>query len=129
MEEDAPRLEGERATERSAEAASVGGAVTAIGGRIDRTRPGRDLRASPWGTILMLGGAAAAVWLLTGTRRASGADRRRPARRRGEGHEFTRTHYDAGAEHSLESGAARLPVTPAVGASEMPIGTHGETTR
>ena len=49
-----------------------------------------------------------AVWLMMTPRRRAPVDDG-AADRGGEGHEFTRTHYDAGTEYPLESAATRVP--------------------
>jgi len=110
----------------SALAASAKEAVTdkaaSLGDSLASSQPARYARANPWGTALMLTGAAVAVWLMVSPRhprRPSRRGRRRP----GSGHEFTRTHYDAGVEHGLESGANRIPRTSP--ADE--VGAHSQT--
>jgi len=109
----------------SALAASAKEVVTdkasSLGDSIAASQPARYARANPWGTVLMLTGAAVAVWLMVAPRpprRPSRRGRRRP----GAGHEFTRTHYDAGVEHTLETGARSVP-----GASSTTGGTHPQT--
>lgn len=93
----------------SALAASAKEAVTdkaaSIGDSLATSQPARYARANPWGTALMLTGAAVAVWLMVSPRRRPGRPRRRGRQRPGAGHEFTRTHYDAGVEHPLDTGA------------------------
>lgn len=105
---------------------AVAGKAASIGDSLAASQPARYARANPWGTVLMLTGAAVAVWLMVTPRRAP-RRLRRHGPRRGAGHEFTRTHYDAGAEHSLESGATRVPGAAPSAAAGAHSHTYGGT--
>ena len=100
-------------------AASAAEVVTdkaaALGDSVATSPPARYARANPWGAALALTGAALAAWFMARPRRRRPRMRDRVDQRPAGAHEFTRTHYDAGAEHALESGATRVPgASPAV---------------
>ena len=111
MDEQDLRLEGEPTPETMADQGEA--AARGLDQPEDEVAATRLPRPSapgpgPWGTLLVLIGGAVAVWLVAAPRRRPRAPRRQQTEHPMAGHEFTRTHYDAGAEHTLESGAARL---------------------